>query len=811
MLWPKSIGSGRPVASRGELRYGTDTMRLVITALICLTVVAARGQAQSGQKFAPDQMDTVLYGVAYYPEYMPTDRLDKDVELMRKAGISVVRVGESTWSSWEPRDGEFQFAWMQRVLDKMREAGIRVILGTPTYSVPTWLYREHPDILVTHNTPIPRQSNPYAPSYPSAVPPGYYGPRQNMDFLNPNFRKYAERIIRQVVGHFKDHPAVIGYQIDNETFPNGVSTPYTERAFVERLKRKYRTTDMLNRIWGLVYWGQLVDTWEDLPGRNGILNPGYKLEWEDFQHDIVTDYLAWQAKIVNEYKRPDQFVTHDFSGGVHTNIDQWGIARSLDIVAENPYFVAQDQLSGRTIWMTGDLARSLKHENYLVTETNAQTIGWDSRAQYPPYPGQMRLVVYTHLAAGANMVEYWHWASLHYGQETYWKGVLSHDLEPNRAYAEVSRIAGELRKLGPQLVNLKKNNQVAILFSADSANAISYMPFSDDASYMSILGQMYGALYQLNIEPDFIPAGDAGLSRYKVVLVPPLYSASDDVLQQLSEYVKGGGQVVMSFKSGFTNEHSTVRDVMAPGPLRAAAGFHYQEFTNLAEPVGLTPDPFRLGSQNRGSVWEEFLVPDTAEVVASLDHPYWKFPAITRNRYGSGMLTYEATMVTDALQREIVRDVLKRAGLTGPDQNLPESVKVRHGRTSQGKMLHYYLNFSGAPQAATYTYGDGADLLSGVNVRSGQKIALKPWDVRIVVERDKLGPRSGFCLPFRSHTSGPWPCPELPSVPDSGLRSPEAPRECDVVILLAASSITNLVPTEYADIRKLLILTLPGI
>jgi len=691
--------------------------------------------AQSKPAFAPDKMETILYGVAYYPEYMPYDRLDRDVELMQKAGITVVRVGESTWSTWEPHDGDFQFAWMQRVLDRLHAAGIKAILGTPTYSIPTWLYKEHPEIVVTHNGTAPPLTDPYPPTYPPAKTPGYYGPRQNYDFLNPYFRQHAERVIREIVSHFKDHPAVIGYQIDNETFPTGVPTPYMNAAFLDRLKQKYKAPDTINKIWGLVYWGQLVDSWDDLPPRNGILNPGYKLEWENFQHDVVTDYLAWQAKIVNQYKRPDQFITQDFSGGVHTNLDQWAIAGNLDIVAENPYFETQKRLDARTIWLSGDLGRSLRHTNYLVTETNAQTIGWDSRTQYPQYPGQLRLVVYTHLAAGANMVEYWHWDSLHYGQETYWKGVLSHDLEPNRTYAEVSRVASELKKLGAQLVDLKKDDKVAILFSADSANALSYMPVSDHVNYMTVLKQMYDALYDLNIEPDFVQAGDPNLSRYKVLLVPPLYSTSDRVLQQISDYVKNGGQVVMAFKSGFTNEYSTVRDVMAPGPLRAAAGFHYQEFTNLAEPEPLTPDPYGVGEQNKGSVWEEFLVPETAQVVASFDDPYWHFPAIMRNQYGGGTLTYEGTFLTDTLQREVIREVLRRAGLTGPDQNLPGVVKVRHGRNAQGKLLHYYLNFSGEEQTFSYPYGNGSDLLTNASVRQGQAFNLKPWDLAIVAEQ----------------------------------------------------------------------------
>jgi beta-galactosidase len=699
--------------------------------------IAAAGIAlavSGAQRFAPDKMDTVLYGVAYYPEYMPEDRLSTDIELMKRAGLTVARVGESTWSSWEPRDGEFRFDWMQRVLDALHKAGIRAILGTPTYSIPTWLYREHPEIVVTHNGTAPPLSDPYAATYPAAETPGYYGPRQNYDFLNPYFREHAERVIRQVVGHFKDHPAVIGYQIDNETSPNGVPTRYTNAAFLERLKKRFDTPATINRIWGLVYWGQLVDTWEDLPPRNGVLNPGYKLEWENFQHDIVTDYLAWQARIVSEYKRPEQFITTDFSGGAHTDIDQWAIARNLDIAATNPYFETQKRFNARDIWFSGDVARSLKRTNYLVTETNAQTIGWDSRTQYPPYPGQFRQVVYTHIAAGANMVEYWHWSSLHYGQETYWKGVLSHDLEPNRAYEEVSRTAAELKKIGPELVNLKKDNKVAILFSTDSANAISYMPFSDRANYMSVLGRMYDALYELNVEPDFVPAGSEDFLRYKVLLVPPLYSASDRMLQQISDYVKSGGHVVMAFKSGFTDEYSTVRHVMAPGPLRAAAGFHYQEFTSLPEPVPLSPNPYASGEANRGSIWEEFLIPDTAEVVARFEDQYWSYPAITRNKYGTGTLTYEGTVLTPELQRGVIREALTRAGVDSPDVNLSPAIKVRHGRNSTGRLLHYYFNFSSQEQAFRYPYRVSTDLLTGAAVAPEGGVKLGPWDVAIIAE-----------------------------------------------------------------------------
>ncbi len=684
---------------------------------------------------AADRPTTVLYGAAYYHEYQPYDRLDQDIALMQQAGITVVRVGESTWTSWEPRDGDFQFAWMDRIVDAMNKAGIRVVMGTPTYSIPPWLHKKFPDILVTHFGTAPPMTDPWNGTYPSAVAPGAYGPRQNMDFLHPEFRRYSERIIRKIAERYARHPAVIGWQVDNETAPNGVALPNVQRAFVERLKEKFGTAQRLNDAWGLSYWGQLVDKWDELPSREGILNPGYKLEWERFQQSIVTDFLNWQAAIIREYKRPEQFVTHDFVGGVRTNVDQWAIAKSLDIAGTNIYHPTQDKLDGLAIAMGGDLARSLKQQTYLVTETNAQAIGWDSRAQFPPYDGQLRLSAYAHIASGASMVEYWHWHSLHYGQETYWRGLLGHDLEPNRVYREASRIGNELKRVGPELADLRKENAVAILYSNDSFHGIQYMPVSDSVNYASVMQQMYLALFRMNVEADFVTPATTDLSRYKVLVVPPLYVASDETLERIAHFVENGGHVVMAFKSGFTNEHSTVRWQRAPGPLRKVAGFSYQEFSNLAYPVALKPDRYNLTDKNRASTWAEFLIPETAEVLATYDHPFFgKFAALTRNRAGKGSLTYEGTVLTDELQQAVIRDVLDRAGLMGTDQQAPAPVRIRHGRNAKGRLLHYYLNFSPDPQKVNYAYHDGTELLSGKKIGHSARLDLGPWDVLIVAE-----------------------------------------------------------------------------
>src|SRR5580704_2352931 len=694
------------------------TPPFAIVASLFLFAISAL--AQPSPAFVPNKMDDVLYGVAYYAEYMPYERLDKDVELMQQAGITVVRIGESSWGLWEPEDGRFEYAWMDRVVEHMRKAGIKVIMGTPTYSIPAWMYKEHPEIAMTKL---------------DGKTIGY-GLRQNTDLLSPTYRFYCERVIRKIVERYKDNPAVIGFQIDNETPGGSAANHDVQEGFVNYLQHKFKTADELNKVWGLNYWGQRLNDWTEIPPEEGIINPAWQLEWQRYSQWLTTDFLAWQAAIVNQYKRPDQFVTHDLAGPPTPVVNEYAISRSVDIVAVNPYHGTQDQFDGIGSSMPGDYARSLKQTNYLVTETNAQTIGWDSKEQFPPYDGQLRLDVYTHLSSGANMVEYWHWHSIHYGQETYWKGVLSHDLEPNRAYAEVSRTAHELLRVGPNIVDLKRTNKVAILYSNDSYYGIEFMKFSDHANYRSLMQQMYNTLYRENIGVDFVFPESLNLAGYKVVVVPPLYVASEEVLNKLVEYARGGGNLVMCFKSGFTDQYDTVRWSMAPGPLREAAGFHYQEFSSLRAPLALRGDPFRAGAENKVSEWAEMLVVDTAQPLAYCDHAFLgKYAAITRNHFGKGTLTYEGTVLSDKLQEKVLLDVLETAGLVGSDQQLPATVRVKHGINRNGKMIHYYVNYSSGPQSFIYSWGAGSDLLTETAVSHKQTVTLKPWDLVVIEEQ----------------------------------------------------------------------------
>jgi beta-galactosidase len=706
--------------------------------------IAASAQPSPAQPTAPDlNFPTVLYGVAYYNEYMPQDtpdaqdaRLEKDVALMKAAGINVVRMGESTWSLWEPEDGHFDYAWMDHIVDAMGKAGIKVILGTPTYSIPAWMAHQHPEILADRIPP-----GMFGGKAQSAV----YGLRQNMDTDSPAYRFYAERLIRHIVAHYKDNPTVIGWQLDNETSSYDAANPDVFIGFQHYLEKKFVTPEALSKAWFLNYWGENLHTWEDLPTRDGTISTGYKLEWTRWSQMRVTGFLHWQSELVRECASPRQFVTTDYGGMMRRDVNENDIAKSLDIVADNIYHGTQDHYNGWFQTMQSDFSRSLKHTNFLVTETNAQTIGWTSGGQFPPYDGQLREDVYTYLSNGANMVEYWHWASIAANQETYWKGILSHDLEPNREYAEMSRTAHELEKVGPQLVGLKIHNDVAILYSRDSWNGISFMPYGggvparswtgEEDGYIPLVQQLHRALYDLNVGADFVFPETQDFSQYKLLIVPALYVADDALLQKISDYVKNGGHVVMTFKSGFTNENNAVRWVRAPGPLREAAGFSYQEFSSLEHPLALKGDPFHVGDANKVQYWAEFLMPEHAKALAYYDHPFFgKWPAITENNYGTGTLLYEGTYLSDELQTAIMKHAIEEAGLTSSDQQLPTAVHVQSGVNRRGKRLHYYFNYSADPVHAGYAYGAGANLLDGKQVAHGAELTLGPWDLAIVEE-----------------------------------------------------------------------------
>lgn len=674
-----------------------------------------------------DNRDKIRFGVAYYDEYMPYERLDKDIEMMKKAGINTVRIAESTWSTCEPQEGVFDFSHVVKVMDAMEAAGIDVIIGTPTYAIPSWMEKSYPDILAT-----------------TASGRRIYGPRQIMDITHPAYRFYGERVIRKLMECTAHRKCVVGFQLDNETKYYGTAGKNVQRQFVKYLRKKFHDDlDAMNKEFGLDYWSNRVDAWEDFPDVRGTINGSLGAEFEKFQRSLVTEYLGWQADIVNEYRREDQFITHNldfewrgYSYGVQPFVDHAQVAKCLTVAGCDIYHPSQDDLTGTEIAFGGDLIRCLKNDNYLVLETAAQGFpGWT------PYKGQLRLQAYSHIASGADGVEYWHWHSIHNACETYWKGLLSHDFAENATYQEACRIGKEFAELKSHLLGLKKTNEVAILVSNEALTALKWFGIEATASgslpgdteYNDVVRWMYDVLYRMNVECDIIWPETEDLSRYKVILTPALYAASDGLLERLKAFVEQGGTLVSTFKTGFANENVKVSYQVQPRILRDCMGVRYHQFA-FPKNVKLTGRIAKGVQDCEAEVFMELLITEGAETLASYDKAGWKeYAAVTKNRSGKGWGYYIGCMTEPEILERILEDALRTAGVEcAVKESFP--VIVRKGKNRQGKLIRFYFNYSDKKQCAIYSGKTGCDILNGEKVEAKEEILISAWGLRIVEE-----------------------------------------------------------------------------
>ena len=717
----------------------------------------------------------LLYGAAYYDEYLPVDRIETDMEMIKKAGMNVIRIAESTWSTWEPQEGVFDFTHLHRMLSCSKKHDIQVIVGTPTYAVPTWLARKYPDIITeTHDGP------------------GRYGHRQNMDIAHPMYLKHAERIIRRLMEEVQPYDHVIGFQLDNETKSYDTCSAYAQKKFVDYVRTLFHDDlTLLNQAWGLDYWSNRINSWEDFPDVRGTINASLGAEYHKFQRKLVSAFLAWQGGIVQEYARPEQFITQNFdydwrgySFGLQPEVDQWDAAKPLTVAGCDIYHPSAQDLTGKEIAFGGAIARSLKKDNYLVLETEAQgNHGWLS------YPGQLRLQAFSHLANGANCVEYWHWHSIHNAIESYWKGVLSHNLKENATYRETCRIGADFAAYSTQLVNLKKRCSAAILLDNASLDALQWFPIPDGPAYNDVFRWVFDALYEMNVECDILSAEDDIdlFSQYRLLITPALYSVSDRLANALKDYVQAGGTLLSTFKTAVADKMLKIYHDDLPHGLTEVFGMTYDQFTDAVQ-VGLQAnaakpapsekissktaaeaqtessavDMTKLVSQPHASEpkqdvsnhcvhnWMELLLPGTAETLAFYDHPHWgSHAAITGNRFGQGYAAYLGCYTDGVVLKKLLSFLCEKAGVAREEAVYP--LIVKRGINDLQKEITYYFNYSEEPQETVYHGAEARVLLAGQDsphggnsaapneiptalVKEGDRLSLSRWDFLILEE-----------------------------------------------------------------------------
>ena len=666
--------------------------------------------------------NSLLYGTAYYYEYLPYDRMEEDFSMMNEAGINTIRIAESTWSTWEPSDGVFDFTYLHRMLKCAASHHLNVIIGTPTYAIPSWLAMKYPDILSeTHNGRCK------------------YGPRQNFDITHPGYLFHAERIIRKLMEEVSSYNCIIGYQLDNETKPYDTCSKRAQDLFKEYLKKKWPDVKDLNARMGFAYWSNSIATYDDLPDVRATINASFGAEYEAFSRELVTNFLKWQRDIVDEYRKPWQFVTHNFdyewrmsSFGLQPEADQFEAAKNLTIAGCDIYHPSEDNLTGATITFCGALARGLKKANYLVMETEAQgNFGW------LPYPGQLRMQAFSHIACGADGVSYWHWHSIHNAVESYWKGILSHDFSKGAVYKEAVVTGNDIKRLSPYLINLKKNNKIAIMVSNRSQIGLKWFPTDHQQSdniahtYSDYLRQFTDALYMLNVEYDIINDDCRDFSDYEIIIAPVLYACSRDLSESLKKYVHDGGRLISGFKSFFADKYLKIYHDSQPSNMTEVFGISYDRFTK-PDNVSLDSDKIIFDKPPVVTDWMELIdnvSPDT-EVLCSYKHHIWKnLAAVTSNRYGKGEAVYIGCYFDSTSLKKIMTFLLNRWNFLLHSNSFP--IVIKEGFNNSGNKITYYFNYSGDENKAVIE-SSGTELLSSSKLSKGNEITISPWNFIIV-------------------------------------------------------------------------------
>ena len=650
-------------------------------------------------------------GVDYYPEHWPESRWPEDARLMREAGLSVVRLAEFAWCRMEPVEGLYDFGWLERALDVLRAEGIVAVLGTPTATPPAWLHERYPDL-------YPADARRYRLGF---------GTRLQRCLGNPIMRDYSRRITEAMARHFGEHPAVIGWQTDNEFEANLCYCDGCAQRFRDWLRARYGTLDALNAAWGTVFWSQEYSGWSQIPlpweARCGKAhNPSLQLDWRRFASETSVTFQREQVEILRRHS-PGRFVTHNMMG-LHDSLDYFDLAADLDFIAWDNY-PGGDWNPDWEPGMTHDVMRGVKRRPFWIMEEQSGIPGWD-RIGVRPADGQVRTWSWQAVAHGADAVLFFRWRSCLYGTEQYWHGILNHDGQPRRRYREIARFAREASELAPLLDGTQVRAQAAILSSYEQNWALQIQPQVDGLAWWEQSRRYHGALRRQGLAVDVVSLA-GGLHGYRLVCAPSWYVLTDEDAARLTDYVRGGGTLLVSPRTGVKDVHNACRPQALPSLLAELAGVEVDDYA----PLGRREVKVRAGDGAfTGSVWADALLPRGGEVIATYaDGHFAGEPAIVRNRFGAGTVFTFGVYGEPALYDAVLPAVLDAAGIE-PGPRPPEGVDMLW-REKPGVRLLFVVNQLATPVAAPAPWA--LDTLLGPSPADGA-IALAPYEVGVYRE-----------------------------------------------------------------------------
>jgi beta-galactosidase len=651
------------------------------------------------------------FGGDYSPEQWPWEVVLEDMALMREAGVNLVTLGVFSWVVHEPREGVFDFTWLDRMLDLLHRNGIAVDLATPTAAVPMWLHRLHPEIL-----PQDEHGHPLAP-----------GGRLGFCPSNATYRAYAVRVVERLAAHVAGHPAVRMWHISNELGGGNARChcPVSNARFREWVAEKYGSVEALNAAWGMAFWGNSYSSFEEVTTPGGITahNPGQLLDYERFSSDeLLGQYRAERA--VLKRHTPELPVTTNFMVGLGPDVvDYARWAPEMDIVANDHYTYGPDPLRHQELAFSGDRMRGISAGGpWMLMEHAAGAASWHPINQ-PKKPGEMIRHAVAHLARGSNSVMFFQWRASKSGTEQFHSAMLPHAGRDSRIFRDIVTLGGHLGALAEIVDSTVSDTRVALLHDNEAGWALkSGLKPINRPSYADTARALHNALFERAVTADVLPAW-SDFSAYDLVIVPGLFLVSDENARRVADYVAAGGTVLITWFSGIVDEHNTVRTGGYPGAFRELLGVWSEEFYPLTD-----VEPVQLDNGWRGRRWSELLQAPDAEVVARYaDGGTAGYPAITRRRVGAGVAWYLSTDLDPADLGALVERLLAESGI-GPVATVSPGVEAVRRRSASASYL-FLINHADAPGWAD---ASGTELLTGVEHPG--RVDLAPGGVAVIRE-----------------------------------------------------------------------------
>ena len=614
-----------------------------------------------------ERLPHILYGGDYSPDQWPEEVWKEDVRLMREAGVNIVSLGIFSWSRLQPSPDEFDFGWLDRVVELLHEGGIRLDLATATASPPPWLTHRHPEVL-----PVLADGVRLWP-----------GARQQYCPSSPAYREAARQLVTAMAERYGSHPALAMWHVSNE-FGCHVPACYCEesaRHFRRWLRERYGALEEMNRAWGTDFWSQRYSDWEEvLPPRRAPTwpNPSQQLDFHRFCSDALLECYQLERDVLARVS-PGVPVTTNFMR-FFKPLDYWKWAEREDVVSDDVYQDPADVEAPVGAAMAADLMRSLgRGRPWVLMEQTSNRVNWRP-VNVAKAPGQMRLWSYQAVARGADGVMFFQWRQSRAGAEKFHSAMVPHGpVESSPTWQEVVRLGSELRELD-EVCGSRVQAPVAILHDWESWWALELPSKPTGLGHLPQLESYYRPLYLANVATDFARPGD-DLSSYRLVLAPNLYLVGDEAAAGLARYVEAGGTLVMSFFSGIVDEVDHVRLGGYPAPFRELLGVQVEDFMPLAP--GQTVDlAFGPGGRGRGEIWSELVTPLGAETVAQFSgRDLDGRPAVTVNRFGRGTAYYLATRPDPASMSALLVEVCLQSGIEATAA-VPAGVEAvrRHGR-----------------------------------------------------------------------------------------------------------------------------------